>query len=1193
MKDSFLFNISNQKGLPNGANETKSNVFGAMSFVNNSGPRASANEDIDQDAMLGMMKARMAYEEMHGNPAAKRMVVAPDNPYQFDNGYTGTHYMGSYDDYAVPNIQEVDGKLEMTGPIANEEMKFDRPEDAAYFSENYKKIAPDSSYREFEELELTDDEIEEYRAGGYVVEEFNDGGDNGKKSKYVKNVMSLLEKDGVLPLDLVYGNKELGIPKMGTLEGLKSIPEVKDYFFDPYGNERDSYIEQRGNPEERKAATQRKRDDYLYNVGRTEEEEQAYQEKKSEDQSIADAKAREEECNDPASECYKARVRKKLQASRDYDDSGQFVRDLGSMIGDQYAELTYKPIERTAKKAWNDPMGLVNDLGTTANDIKNLPFTLAKESYDYFLGDGNFEGSEIVDMDALATTGDALSFIPLAKGVQTGLKTAKPIIKYADNVLMNAPRAQMTLNSGVNPGMMVNAYQDARNAVKGMKFPFSKTGRQLDQIKGSGAYWDDVGIPGKDLVSKTDMVEYVGTKSGRPVVNVKMPDGTTQSFYKSSGWAGKAGDGVGGTTEGMWQPFGGFTKHPKVKNGDWFIKDAGYKDFYGSQTYKDIAGELDNALIKKFDLKNTDELDNVINFQNRNRPGDDFIPDYNHGGPHKSDEYRDDYFYSDDGNTYTEIIGDTRPYDDYEYKRVKDKTTGDLSYFTRKKGTDTWGTAGAEGTRGYRAITDVFGEDTTGYATSQAKKDFNNELLAARTQENEESTGEDLEKRKAEMRAYYKQSAPFMSDTQIDMMVAELDKQAKNPSLKTSTSAGEALYGKKQPVFGGPSRSDKVVAGGSDFDERDKSASEIGIGDGKTAKEAATEFVKAVPGMIAEGSGFNAAKSLYNKGATQVIGDLANTAADIVGGTGEALYEAGDYFLGDGSFDMSGTNWITGNQYGSGLDTVLDIASIIPAAGVVGKVGKFGKYTKPFINPVKNTVKTAISTGRKGINKATDFLGDIKLGTVAKNTPGATTITLGDVGNTANSLLKYNPLQRAGINTGLTNKYGTGWGVLTAMGVDNTVRGDNTFSDIASGNFDLNKSALGRYTINAADDLSLINESRKNQATKNTINEGYTFGDAAKIGINLSPMKFLGNPVSSSLKAEAQLSQAPKYISKAFKKATDKYGVYAHEDIQNDRPVKTAGFKQEGGISNYNEQYLTDEEIQALIAQGYRIEDIS
>ena len=170
---------------------------------------------------------------------------------------------------------------------------------------------------------------EDFKEGGYILEEFEEGGGDKKKSPsdaYKKNLIDLLERDGVLPLDLVYGNKELGIPKMGTLEGLKNIPEIKDYFFDPSGDMMNSYIEQRGNPEEREAATKAKRENYLSNVARTEEEEQAYQEQKSEKQSIADAEAREEECNDPASECYKARMRKQLQVSRDYDDSGTICK---------------------------------------------------------------------------------------------------------------------------------------------------------------------------------------------------------------------------------------------------------------------------------------------------------------------------------------------------------------------------------------------------------------------------------------------------------------------------------------------------------------------------------------------------------------------------------------------------------------------------------------------------------------------------------------------------------------------------------------------------------------------------------------------------------------------------------------------------------------------------------------------------
>ena len=105
-------------------------------------------DEID-GATEGMMKARLAYAQMHGNPAAQRMVVAPDQPYVFDDGDTGTHFMASMDNYAVPLIQDVNGQLMLGdfGPESAEAMRFDNPEDAMYFAENYKQITPDESYR--------------------------------------------------------------------------------------------------------------------------------------------------------------------------------------------------------------------------------------------------------------------------------------------------------------------------------------------------------------------------------------------------------------------------------------------------------------------------------------------------------------------------------------------------------------------------------------------------------------------------------------------------------------------------------------------------------------------------------------------------------------------------------------------------------------------------------------------------------------------------------------------------------------------------------------------------------------------------------------------------------------------------------------------------------------------------------------
>lgn len=100
-------------------------------------------EEIDA-ANTAMMKARLAYANEFGNPAAKRMINIPDNPYQFDNGDTGTHYMASMDNYAVPQIQDENGVLQLRdyGPESNEAIRFDSDEDANYFAEHYKDVSP-------------------------------------------------------------------------------------------------------------------------------------------------------------------------------------------------------------------------------------------------------------------------------------------------------------------------------------------------------------------------------------------------------------------------------------------------------------------------------------------------------------------------------------------------------------------------------------------------------------------------------------------------------------------------------------------------------------------------------------------------------------------------------------------------------------------------------------------------------------------------------------------------------------------------------------------------------------------------------------------------------------------------------------------------------------------------------------------
>lgn len=184
-------------GMPLGAGMSQ-NYQGRRKFIHQDGGITS-QEEIDA-GNNAMMKARLAYAYMHGNPAAQRMVVAPDQPYVFDDGNTGTHFMASMDNYAVPLIQDVNGQLMLGdfGPESAEAIRFDNPEDAMYFAENYKQITPDESYRkenpeeDYIEAELTEEEIEEYRKGGFIVEELDTypkggGPGKGKKDKF-KNV---------------------------------------------------------------------------------------------------------------------------------------------------------------------------------------------------------------------------------------------------------------------------------------------------------------------------------------------------------------------------------------------------------------------------------------------------------------------------------------------------------------------------------------------------------------------------------------------------------------------------------------------------------------------------------------------------------------------------------------------------------------------------------------------------------------------------------------------------------------------------------------------------------------------------------------------------------------------------------------------------------------------------------------------
>ena len=145
-----------------------------------------------------------------------------------------------------------------------------------------------------------------------------------------------------------------------------------------------------------------------------------------------------------------------------------------------------------------------------------------------------------------------------------------------------------------NPKLLVQSPPEIKSVFKGVphygKDPALEAAKgALDVMKEQGRYLDNISFDASKL--SPEQVKFHGIKHGRAVVEVALPNGNTQLFYKSSGLAGKSGAGVGNTTQDLWQPYGGHASNYASSN--WFIKDEGFKDWYGSKSFRDISGNLD------------------------------------------------------------------------------------------------------------------------------------------------------------------------------------------------------------------------------------------------------------------------------------------------------------------------------------------------------------------------------------------------------------------------------------------------------------------------------------------------------------------------------------------------------------------------------------------------------------------------
>ena len=110
---------------------------------------------------------------------------------------------------------------------------------------------------------------------------------------------------------------------------------------------------------------------------------------------------------------------------------------------------------------------------------------------------------------------------------------------------------------------------------------------KLNEMKSIGKNLDEMNFDATKLTQKD--VKFKGIVSGRSIVEVKLPTGQTQLFYKSTDYSGKG-------VEDMWQAYGGHADVAGRKG--WFIKDEGFKNFYDSKSFRDISGNLDRIAVE-------------------------------------------------------------------------------------------------------------------------------------------------------------------------------------------------------------------------------------------------------------------------------------------------------------------------------------------------------------------------------------------------------------------------------------------------------------------------------------------------------------------------------------------------------------------------------------------------------------------
>lgn len=201
----------------------------------------------------------------------------------------------------------------------------------------------------------------------------------------------------------------------------------------------------------------------------------------------------------------------------------------------------------------------------------------------------------------------------LAKAGKAGkvLKTASKVGRAAEVVNGVTNRTDLRKWEFTAPKNIPIDPKDYRRASQASIDALTQRGKQLDNATG-----------GK-LNLTADDINYHGTYGGRPIVEVKTPNGS-EYFYKSTGWGGKD---VG---QGTWQVYGQHMDAPGVAD-NWFVKGQDYKNWYGSQVFKNTADQMDNLIMQKYGVPQQD-VNRLLNFQNIQGNVDTFVPKRQEGG---------------------------------------------------------------------------------------------------------------------------------------------------------------------------------------------------------------------------------------------------------------------------------------------------------------------------------------------------------------------------------------------------------------------------------------------------------------------------------------------------------------------------------------------------------------------------------